>query len=157
MTLYARVEYGNVIETRAELPRSTETISNFYLLPESQRRMNGWYTVTEDTRTCPEFYTEAVSYSMVAGDVVQTKTFTAIPLNEAKAALLQRVKSKASKEILDTVPQFKQINAALGIYSPEVTASIKDIITQHKTWADEMETLISQASSVDDLSQIQVE
>lgn len=153
--MYAQVIDGVIVKTQGTLPKSTERVSNFYLLPEEERRQHGWYTVQTDERTCPDFHTESSVVEFVDGEVVQTKTFTPVPLEEAKASKIRAIKSKASMDLLQLIPLHRQINAALGIYDELTIGQIKQAIQDKRAEVEAAEAAIEAATDVSAVAEVQ--
>lgn len=64
------------------------------------------------------------------------------PLADVKTALVRRLKSLTEAAILAEAPDYKQRSAALGVYSTEDVARIRNVIIAHKATCDTKESEI---------------
>ncbi len=104
---------------------STSRTSNFYLLSHAEKVSQGWTAVVEP--------------------IVTTS------LEEKKRDKLDFVKMKASQTILIAYPEYKQINAALGIYPAATVDAIKALIQSVRAKVTAYEADIASATSEEDL------
>jgi hypothetical protein len=145
--MYAQIIDGVVVKTQGQLPKSTERVSNFYLLPEEEHRQHGWYKIVEDLRSCPEYHTQSEEIVFEGGEVVQKKTFTPIPLADVKAQRLAQIKSEATSVLLSEIPIHQQVNAALGIYDAQEVTRVKSRIVEVKAAVDAAEDALIAAKT----------
>lgn len=102
---------------------STRNISNFYLLSHEEKVSLGWAPVPKTPKT----------------------------LDQLKAEKLAVVKVLASNNIYASYPLFKQINAALGLYSQSVVDALKSKVESVKAQVDAYEQQILEATQEEDL------
>lgn len=74
-----------------------------------------------------------------------------VSLDEKKQSKLDFVRMMATQTILQTYPQHKQINAALGIYPQATVDTITTFIQNIRAKVTEYESDISSAASESDL------
>lgn len=119
---YIHAETG---EVWTDAQTSTSRTSNFYLLSHQEKVNLGWQQVAEPVVT--------------------------ISLAQKKQSKLDFVRMKASQTILLTYPEYKQINAALGIYPQSTTDAIKAFIQNVRSQVTAYEADIASATSEEDL------
>jgi hypothetical protein len=69
-----------------------------------------------------------------------------------KALKLKQLKLEATKDIEANAPQYKQINAALGLYSTEETEVIQTVIIQARLRMDSLEAALCAAKTLDEVA-----
>jgi len=69
-------------------------------------------------------------------------------LIEAKNEAILKIKFQAKHRIEDSIPLWKQINAALGLYDAEKTQAIKDAISAVRTASDTAEAAVNALEDV---------
>jgi len=106
---YAKVING-VIEKIDDCPRNTENVSNFYLLSDEEKRGHNYYPVQEVIGDV----TEVLFIKDESGEYVLSKIKE--DLEEKKKLKLMKIDAEASSKIYSVYPEYKQINAALGVY-----------------------------------------
>lgn len=127
---YKNIETG---EIWSEGNASTSRTSNFYLLTHDEKVAAGWELLGE-----PEN--------------LEQNTMPLVPLDTLKSDKIAGVKSTASKLILEKYPQYKQINAALGIYSGAETTAIFNYIQSIRSQVTAFESLIAEQQTAEDLN-----
>ena len=78
-----------------------------------------------------------------------TKTLT-----EEKAAMIANFNQIESARLLEEFPSYKQINAALGVYSDVEKGAITTRIQQTRTTVDDYETAVNACTTFDQLKNI---
>ncbi len=71
--------------------------------------------------------------------------------NKFKQIIINMIKEKASQEIYNSIPNFKQVNAALGLYSETDKNSIINTIQTKRDEIDIIEQNILAATTLDEV------
>lgn len=82
-------------------------------------------------------------------EIVDTRT-----LQNSKLTMISLAKEAASIRIFSKYPQFKQINAALGILSDDEASGIKSGIQLIRSELAELEEKINNCSTLDELDSL---
>jgi len=158
------MEYARNIDGEITLvicPKSTDRVSNFYLLPDSEKSLWGYYPVTRES--IEVFTSEEVKETKEIKDnqcliksyfiKSEESLFPEPSIEDLRASKVTEVKTKASEIILAKYPEYKQINASLGIYGEEYKVTMVTYINSIRTQVATYETQISTS----DLETIQFE
>jgi hypothetical protein len=78
-------------------------------------------------------------------------------LEESKQFRLEDARDRCKVAILALYPDYKQMNAALGLYSNSVILEIKTGIQAHRTYCDNIEVLINSATSLEEVWNIVID
>lgn len=149
---YGLVKDGEVIKMSSK-PTSART-SNLWLNEEAMKE-EGWLPI-DDKKPSLNPWQKLGSRSE---EVLKTKinfTYEVIdtPLDDYKAVRLRELGSNATREILRVAPEYKQRNAALGLYSPEKVEQIKSDVQKVRTEHDTKEQLILDAVTYEDVESV---
>lgn len=79
-----------------------------------------------------------------------TVTYTGT-LEENRTARIIDAKEFCAKHILDRFPQYKQNNAALGLYDQTRTAQIRTGIQAYRAYCDQVEAELAAAQTIDEI------
>jgi hypothetical protein len=127
---YAKV-INNEIISIGECPRCTETVSNFYLLSDDEKRAHNYYPVEEVISDVNQTTFIPTDNQVLA----KIKLETVIETNESKILRLNKL---ATDYIISQYPEYKQINASLGIYGDtfkeDMVKFIQNVRTQVATY-----------------------
>jgi hypothetical protein len=145
----ANEKYGEWINggvTRfSNLPGANKT-------PEELKKDN-WFIVKYDDREIKPYQKiESRTYTKLGDEVIETLYVTNLSLAEFRTMKITEIKLKASNDILSVYPAYKQINAAMGIYSAEKTLEIKNFIADIKSRVDAREEDILASDSLDEIN-----
>ncbi|MBF0212273.1 MAG: hypothetical protein HQM00_01775 [Magnetococcales bacterium] len=136
---YAWVLNGGVV-------RMQEFVEHPPALPSSK---GVWLPVVR--RDDPEYdgrLQECVEEVIVAeAEVVIARSLHDKPLAEVRAALVAQLKDEVQELILAAAPDYKQRNAALGIYTPEEAEAIRSVIRTHRDACNATEAAILAAET----------
>ena len=116
--MYAQIIDGVIVKTQGQLPRSTDRVSNFYLLSEEERNAHGWYTVVETPEPAHDSILERVSGTnvvLVNGVPTTTHNVDIKTVEELKDELLSRAKNVAERVIQAEYSTQEQIAALANL------------------------------------------
>ncbi len=105
---------------------STSRTSNFYLLSHAEKVALGW-------------------------ELVEEPAPTVVDLNTAKEEKKLYINELASRQILKIYPVYKQINAALGVYSESEKDTMVQYIQSVRTKNNTLKLQADNANSVEEL------
>lgn len=81
-------------------------------------------------------------------EIVVRERVARTDLEAVKAEFISRLKAQTTAAILAQAPEFKQRNAALGVYSAEEAEAIRQVILTNRATCDAKEAAILAAPSV---------
>jgi len=112
-----------------------ETIIGFNNLTDTKKSKYGWYKITEHKPELQEYqyYDEFIYEIKVEGCV---KTFNV--KTRTNTEIIQIIKQKATQEIYEIYPEFKQRNALLGEYGQEYLEEMKTFIHNKRLEVDKL-------------------
>lgn len=99
--------------------------------------------------SCSQTYESLVW--MGPGDKPTLAELQAAELPAEKAERIRRIKVEAGGRILSAAPQFKQNNAALGLYDAATTQAIKDGISAIRAASDQAEVAVNALTTVEEV------
>jgi len=131
--MYARVENGQVKEV-GRCPQNTERTSNFILLDDNDKKLQGWYKVVDDNVEIKAWQKYINStYELVNDEVVETKVISTMSLDDYKSNKYNQIKTEGSNFILAKYNQLQQTSALAGFYTE---AENLEIVTFCKKYFD---------------------
>ena len=101
-----------------------------------------WQTVVDD------------GYEIMKTKVVKKYKLVDKQLDQFKQERIKLIKQNASNEILSRYPEYKQINAALGIYDTKKQQEIIDAINKVRAEVDEKEQEILNATTYEEVDAV---
>jgi hypothetical protein len=141
---YAKI-INNEIVSIGSCPICTDKVSNFYLLPDSEKRQHGYFPIVE-TEVYENPGTE------IFDTYVEERVLIDMPERKRmKINGVNGIKELASIRILSIYPEYKQINASLGIYGEEYKQEMITFIQGIRTKVQEYEALANSAITKEDL------
>jgi hypothetical protein len=147
---YAILNKDNKVEL-VICPISTSNVSNFYLLSDEEKASFGYYPVFRESievQTEEEVKEEKVlrdNKVFITSYYKKSEPIFYEPnIEELRIQKVKDVKAKASEIILSKYPEYKQINASLGIYGEEykitMISYINSIRAQVATYEEQIST-----------------
>ena len=175
---YARVEGGEVVETRNNLPSNFKSVSGFANLSEDERKQHGWYDIVNLTVPFKDYYEksgENCIYDSNSDTVTFETTYTNMLLASYKIKRINQLKQSTAEHVFNVIPSWQRENATVtialnGVNSPYTLTKAVNILNfakQHKEAVDIIEQQILDATTheevkalpiiVDDINFVEVE
>jgi len=154
---YVYLNSNKEVVKTGSIPKSTATVSNFYLLSAEDKKKHGWYEVQNQMPIKEEWQKYGpveIKYDEDSDEVVKTAKVENIGLDNYKAVKLRELSSNATAEILRVAPEYKQRNAAMGLYEAEKVEQIKADVQKVRTEHDAKEAQILSANSYAKVSEV---
>lgn len=152
--MYAKIENGNVVKVGV-CPQNTERTSNFYLLSDEEKKLQGWYKVVEDNITLKEWQSLGEStYEIINGEVYETKQIISMTLDNYKVMKYTQLANNTKIYVMSITPEYKQLSAIVGNYPQEECDKIKAFGKAHVDLVRATKALIFSATSYEQVEAI---
>lgn len=153
--VYAKVENGQIIQVGA-CPQNTERTSNFILLDDEEKKLQGWYKVIEDDYELKEWQTYNNSIYTLGGDnrVYETKSVNTMTLDDYKAKKYSELAINTKIYVMSITPEYKQLSALAGNYPVEECDKIKAFGKAHVDLVRASKVLIFGATSYEQVQAV---
>lgn len=151
--MYAKILNGNVVFTGA-CPQNTERTSNFRLLDDEEKKLQGWYKVIEDNTQINEWQNYTSEYSFYNNEVHETKIINNISLDDYKAKKYSELANNTKNYVMSITPEYKQLSALAGNYPVEECDKIKAFGKAHVDLVRASKALIFSATSYEQVASI---
>jgi hypothetical protein len=115
-------------EVWTDAQTSTSRTSNFYLLSHNEKVSMGWVLQEESVSESSPVLPRSIEESKEA----------------ARVSYISHIKARATEHIMLNYPQYKQINAILGIYGEEYKNNMISFIQNVRSTVERYETYVSQ-------------
>lgn len=132
-------------------------MSNFYLPSDEEKKQHGWYEVQNQMPIKEEWQKYGpveLKYDEATDSVIKTAKAENIGLDNYKAVKLRELSTNATNEILRVAPEYKQRNAAMGLYEADKVEQIKSDVQKVRTEHDAKEAQILSANSYAKVSEV---
>lgn len=155
---YAKIKNGQVVDVADKLPINTKITSNFYLLPEEERKLQGWYdvknikTISNNWQTLSNF---ECTYDSQTDEVVDSTIVNTISLEEFKAFKIEAIKNNTKTYVLSFYPDYVQINILRGKYDKEFTDKADAFIDSHTDGARALIQQVQECATYEEVDVIE--
>ncbi len=149
--VYAKVENGQIVEV-GQCPRNTELTSNFYLLDDTEKKLQNWFKIIEDIVSTNEWeFLGQSTYEFRDNEVYETKVINTISLDEYKTKVYSDVANNTKNYVMSITPDYKQLSALAGNYPIEECDKIKAFAKKHVDEVRALKILIFNASTYEEV------
>lgn len=126
-------------------------------IPEEMLEKKGLLKYKRTIIKIPDTEDYSGEVGLIIGDICEeviVEKYHIDTIEELKEKKISQLKSDCTRDILDKYPEYKQINAGLGIYDDETNSEIKQYIVNARSVLYEVLGLIEQCDTQESLDEL---